>query len=416
MSHALDDLPTLRDFRDQLTALAVAEATPPAPTAPTARPRPARLRAPRRRLSLVLAALAALVIAGSAAAAALVGLRAVVIPGPRATDVAPQETIVASTARVLGVRAPDPVDHTVWTLRSARTRAGEVCLTVGQRGPGGGFGLVGLDGRFRLLAPSFADACGTAAGRDGVTLIGARTFAARRRADVRTVLYGLSAGLRSVTVAVAGQPARALTPSREGAFAYTLVGYPEDRPTRVTLRFAGGRVEVRTFGASKRLVTGTGGAAAGTLPALKLGGFFLDNANHTNCVSVTAARRVPGAAEGPTVCGSGKPPEPFGAVRAVRPGQHRGKAEGATYDWGSFPARTLAWGSWPRPLPRLRSVVLTGPTGTVRARLLDGGRAFLGVLPARARPAGVTVTVTPATGPPVTFRGSLNLVPNPLTH
>jgi hypothetical protein len=402
--HPLDDLPTLRDFRDQLVAVGRAEAAAPA----RRRRSPRHARAPHRRLSLVLAAALALLVAGSAAAALLAGLRATVIPGPRAGDVARPETIVASSARVLrDVRAHDPDGHTIWTLRTARTRAGETCLTVGQPGPGGGFGLVGLDGRFRTLAPSFADACGETkvGGPDAPILVGARTLAAERRAGVRTVIYGMAQRLSEVTISVAGQRTRTITPSRDHAFAFVMAGYPEDHPVRVDLIRNEAMDVVRTFGTSPRLVAATGGA----LPALKVDSFFVDSAPHTGCLHVTAARHVPGAGEGPTICGSAKPATPFGAVRAVKPGKHK------SYDWGSFPARTLAVGSWPRPLPRLRSVVLHAPTGTVRARIL-GGRRFLGVLPARVRPRDVTVTVTPQDGPPVTFRGSLHLVPNPMTR
>jgi hypothetical protein len=400
--HPLDDLPALRDFRDQLTALAHSEAEAP--------PRRRRLRAhaPHRRLSLVLAAALAILVAGSAAAAMLAGLRATVIPGPRAGDVAPPETIIASTARVLDdVRAKDPDGRTVWTLRAARTHAGETCLTVGQNRPGG-FGLVGLDGRFRLLAPSFADACGQTlygVGPDSMGLVGARTLAATRRTDVRTVIYGMADGLTKVIISVAGRPARTVTPSRDHAFAFALAGYPEDHPVRVRL-IRKEQIDLsRTFGTSSRLVTSTG-----ALPALKLDNFVVDSAPHTGCVSVTAARHVQGAGSGPTICGPTKPAKPFGAVRAVRPGKHK------SYNWGSFPARTLAVGSWPRGLGKLRSVVLHTPTGTVKAKVLDAGHSFLGVLPARTNPRDVTVTMTPEHGAPVTFRGSLNLVPNPMTR
>jgi hypothetical protein len=402
MSHVLDDLPTLADFRDQLAAVARAA---PAPTRRSRLPRPR----PGRRLGATLGA-AALALAASAAAATLVGLRTVVIPGPQPADVAPQETIVAGSDHLLAISAADPSDGTTWTLRAARTRSGERCLTVGQR-RGTAFGLVGLDGRFRLLSPALVDGCGTVR-RNGVSLLGARVFDARRRADVRTVIYG-SAGaeLRTVRVAVTGRSARSVPITRDGAFATVLAGYPEDRPVSVTLRFADGHRVTRRFGHSRRLVTGAG---AGSTPALALGGYFIDSAPHTACLGVHAARHVPGAGSGPSICGSSKPARPFGAVRAVRPGRHRTPGIDG-YDWGTFPARTLVFGSWPRTGPRLRSVVVHAPTGTVRARIVSGGRSFLVALPARARPAQVSVTVTPRTGAPVTFRGSIGLVPNPMS-
>jgi hypothetical protein len=395
MSHVLDDLPTLADFRDQLAAVALAEPV-------TRRGRRPQLPRPGRRLGATLA------LAASAAAATLVGLRTVVVPGPQAADVAPQETIVAGSDHLLAVRAADPSDGSTWTLRAARTRGGEHCLTVGQR-RGTAFGLAGLDGRFRLLSPALVDGCGVAR-RNDVSLLGARVFDAHRRADVRTVIYG-SAGtqLRSVQVTVTGSPARTVPFTRDGAFATVLAGYPEDRPVSVTLRFADGHRLTRRFGHSRRLVTGAGGT-----PALALGGYVIDSAPHTACLEVHAARRVSGAGSGPSICGSSKPARPFGAVRAVRPGRHRTPGIDG-YDWGTFPARTLVFGSWPRTGPRLRSVVVHAPTGTVHARIVAGGRSFLAALPARARPVQVSVTVTPRGGAPVTFRGSLGLVPNPMS-
>lgn len=397
MSRPLDDLPTLRDFRDQLVASGVAQAEGRRSWAP-------------RRLGPVLIGLTALALAASAAAATLVGLRGTVIPGPAASDVAPQETIVAGSARVLALRAPDPVDGTTWTLRASRSRSGERCLTIGQR-RGGAFGLVGLDGRFRLLAPSIVDGCAVRPARDGVSLLGARVFDGHHRADVRTVVYGLGGALLRTVELTAGDARARVRVSRDGTFAWVVAGYPEDHPIRVVLRFADGRRVERSFGRSRRLVTGSGAAR---LPALQLNGFVIDDAPTTECLSVAPARQVDGGGAGPAICGSTKPARPFGAVRAVRPGRH-GRLTAGGYDWGRFPARTLVYGRWPRSGPALRSVVVHTPTGTVQARI-QRRRTFLAVLPAGAQPARVSVTVVPRGGAPVTFRGSLNLVPNPLSR
>jgi hypothetical protein len=390
---SIQDLPTMVDFRDQLTALAVAEGREARREAAA----PARGRLRRRRgfaPRVVLAALGAVLLAAGVAAAAIVGLRATVVPGPSPEDVAPQELIVASTARVLGVRAADPSDGSTWALRSARTRDGEVCLTVGQL-RGATFGLVGLDGTFRLLAPELSDGCGIRVGGDALTLSGARSFAAARRADVRTVVYGIGARLRGVTVA-----GRAVPVTREGAYAVALAGYPEDHPIHVTLRYADGHTGTLDYGANRRLVTSPGG-----LPALRLDGYVFDGAaRHTPCLEVTAARHVPGAASGPAACGPDD--RPWGTVRAVKPGGR----------WGRFPARTLAWGSWPRGHTKLRAVTVRWPAGTVGARILQERHGFLAVLPARVQPRDVTVTLTPERGAPVTFHTTLNLRPNPMSH
>ena len=99
--------------------------------------------------------------------------------------------------------------------------------------------------------------------------------------------------------------------------------------------------------------------------------------------------------------------EPWGTVRAVKPGRGR---------WGRFPARTLAWGSWPRGHTKLRAVTVRSPAGTVRARILQQRHGFLAVLPARVHPRDVTVTLTPERGAPVTFHTTLNLRPDPMSH
>jgi hypothetical protein len=398
MSEQLHDFPTLLAFRDDLIATAAGG---------TERAR-GRSRWPwtRPSRSLLLIGAAALLLAASAAAATLVGLRTTVVPGPAPADVAPQESVIARSARVLGLRVLDPGDGSTWALRAARTAAGERCLTVGQV-RGATFGLVGLDGRFRELAPSLVDACGVPAAAGGVSLIGARVLAARRRADVRTAIYGSAgAGLRSVRLSEAGAAAWRPVAISGGAFLTVVRGYAEDRPVRVELAFAGGRRIVRSFGTSRHVV------AAGGTPALKLMGYMIDSAPHTQCLVVGAARHVPGAGHGPAICGSSKPERPFAGVRAVRPGRHGDPGLGG-YWWGSLPARTLVWGSWPPHGPALRSVLVRTPSGVMRAKIIMK-RSFLAVLPARVRPGAATVTVMPRSGPAVTFRGSYGLVHNPV--
>jgi hypothetical protein len=401
MIDELDDLPTLADFRDQLVTLAQSKERSPAPG------RVARGTRRRSRLTLVVGALGVSALAATAAAATFAGLRATVIPGPSPEDVAPEMTVRPGSTHVLGLRVRDPSDHTVWTLRRARNRAGELCLTVGQTRLGT-FGLVGLDGRFRTLAPAFVDGCGTSQS-DQAAILGARVFAAASRGGVRTAVYGQGgAGLRGVTVATSDGSKRTVAVA-DGAFLAVSTGYPEDRPLTVTLRFAGGRRQSQTFGASPRLVTDPAGG-----PALKLNGFMTDSDLHSHCLTVGAARDASGRAHGPAICGSDRPSRLFGAVRRVAPGRH-GPAGAGGYDWGGFPARTLAWGASPPGGPRVRAVTATSGGRPFRGRVL-GRSSFLVVLPGDVAPAGVRVRVVTADGRAVTFTKSLNLVPNPLTR
>jgi hypothetical protein len=401
MSTELDDLPTLAAFRDQLVAVARAEA------------RPAPKRARRSRVTVALAALLATALAATAAAATFAGLRATVIPGPSASDVAPEMVVRSGSTHVLtNLRVADPAGGTVWTLRAARVRDGEQCLTVGQT-QGGTFGLVGLDGRFRALAPAFVDGCGTPQ-RDRAGILGARIFAAATRGAVRTAVYGqANTGLRSVTLAVAGTPRPRPRPRavavRAGAFLAVVPGYPEDRPLTVTLTFADGHRQVRVFGTSPRLATDPFGG-----PALRLSGFVIDSAPHTSCLQVLAARDASGRASGPALCGDERSPQVYGGVRRLTPGRHGSIAAGG-YDWGRFPARTLAWGAMPQTGPRVTRVSATAAGHRYPGRVLNG-RSFLVTLPARVPPDSVRVTVATADGATMTLHGSAHLVANPATR
>jgi hypothetical protein len=399
MSSELDDLPTLAALRDQLVALA-GDASPTRVSAP----RTAR----RSRWTVIVAALMASVVAATAGAATFAGLRATVIPGPSPSDLAPEMSVQAGSSHVLSVRVSDPAGGTVWTLRSARNAGGEQCLTVGQA-QGDAFGLVGLDGRFRALAPTFVDGCGTPQ-RDRAGILGARVFAAATRTAVRTAVYGqATTGLRSVTLTVGGEGRARAVAVRSGAFLAVVAGYPEDRPLTVTLRFGDGHRQTQVFGASARLVTDPFGG-----PALKLGGFMIDSAPHTSCLEVIAARDASGRASGPALCGSDRVPRIFGAVRRVTPGRH-GRVGVDGYDWGRFPARTLAWGSVPRGGPRFTAVSAVADGRRYRGRVLSGDR-FLVILPARVPPSRVRVSVETIRAGTTTFRDSINLVSNPITR
>lgn len=380
--HGLDDLPSLGDFGAQLHGVAV---------------RDARRTGWSRRWpggGVLLASVITVGLAGTAAAGTLVALRATVVPGPKAEAVAPEMRVRPQTMQVSAVRAPDPGGAPAWTVRSVRTVTGELCLTVGQRRDSQ-FGLVGLDGRFRRLAPSIVDGCTEMSGK-GLELSAARVLDGATRRDVRTVVYGL-VGHDVRRVELRGGRATRRLPIDDGRFVAVVRGYPEDRPLTVVTTGARG-VQEQSFGASARLSPQSGG-----LPALKLSGYIVDSALTTDCVGVGPARQTT-AAEGRGGNACGRHGHPFAVVRRARHG-HDG--------WGDLPSRTLAFGSWPSDGPRLRSVTVTSGALVRRARLLPG-RGFLAVLPAGADPARTRVVVVDRSGQRTTFTRSLGLVKDPL--
>lgn len=376
----LDDLPSLGDFGAQLDRVAVRDAR----HAVWWRRRPGG--------SLLLASVVTVGVAGSAAAATLVALRATVIPGPEAAAVAPEMRVRQATVRVASLRVADPAGALAWTVRSVRSVTRETCLTVGQR-RGDTFGLVGLDGRFRTLDPAIVDGCTSST--TGLALSGARVLDGRRREDVRTIVYGLvGRDVRRVDLRTGSTTGRLAVEG--GRFLAVLRGYPEDRPVRLTAVTANG-ARTQEFGSSRRLSPQTGG-----LPALRLSGFVVDTARTTDCVGVGPARETtPAQGRGGNACG--RHGTPFGIVRRVV----RGKA-----GWGPLPSRTLAFGSWPTSGPRLRRVTVIAGGRARRARILPN-RGFLAVLPGSVDPQGTRVVVEDAAGTRTTFTRSLGLVEDP---
>ena len=156
---------------------------------------------------------------------------------------APEQRVAPGTSRVEALRAADPQRGLLpWTIRVSRSETGLQCSTVGQV-EGGAFGLVGLDGQFREVPESNADACG-----QPDTLLGTRIFAAKRSRDVRTVLYGVAGpDLERVTVALAGGEPRTVPHAPDGAFVFVLRRYPEDARPTVTLRMKDGTTRRHTF-------------------------------------------------------------------------------------------------------------------------------------------------------------------------
>jgi hypothetical protein len=333
--------------------------------------------------SLVFAAVLLLAVAGTAAAGTLLALRGSVIPGPAERDAGPQQTPAPGTSTVEPLRASDPGGGAAWALRVSRSRTGLVCGTVGQA-RGAGFGLVGLDGRFRDLADSAVDGCGHP------PLIGARVFDARRSADVRTVVNGVAGErLRGVTVTAAGRR-RTLPVGPGGTFLLALRGYPEDIGIDVRLAFAGGRVAVHSFGRSPFVVRDPGGE-----PAWKLNSFVYDG-DARQCTSFNTAREgATSLAGSPPACGLlGDPRHERGyyfAVRRIHPAHSR--------------PRTAVWGEVGDDVKR---VELMGPGGW-RVLRLAPSRSFLAIFRPSVDPLSLRVRVTLRDGSVHTHRGDTHL-------
>jgi hypothetical protein len=371
----------------------------------SAEPRPTRTgsaRAPRPPLrTLVVAAALLLAVAGTAAAGTLLALRGSVIPGPTERDAGPQQTPAPGTSTITALRAADPGGGIPWALRVARSRTGLVCGTVGQARPGGPFGLVGLDGRFRTLASSAVDGCGQ------LPLIGARVFDARRARDVRTVVNGVAgARLRKVEVTVAGRQ-RSLKVGSGGTFVLALRGYPEDTGIEVRLTFAGGRTAEHSFGRSPFVVPDPAGD-----PAWKLISFVSDG-DPRQCTSFTTARETQRRlASSPAACGLlGDPRRERGyyfAVRRIEPTGGRPYSEERGH-WVGHPPRTAVWGEAGENVKRVEVI---GPGGKRRLRFAPS-RSFLALYPPNVNPRSLRVRVTLRDGSVHTHRGDTHLERHP---
>jgi hypothetical protein len=403
------------DFIDTLQRELV-DASRRAYPAPGPAPRPHGAPGPGRLLgrysvrTILATCLLAGVTATAGAAGTVLTLRGTVIGAPAKEDVPPEQTPVPDTVRVSALRAEDPdPDVPPWTVRVAKGRTGYVCSTVGQV-VGDRFGLVGLDGRFRPMAPEVTDSCSTPTG-GRATLLGARVLSGDRRRAVRTVVNGVAPGVRSVTVIARGRARPALVDA-DGVFVAALRGYPEDLALRLTLRFSDGRVQTEVLGAGDpSVVVDPDGGPAWRVSASMLSG------DARTCVSFSWARRSPAAPRSPGACGilrrkSPTSPRQTGLFFAVRrlPGpaaSPRGMWQG---DWAGRPARTAVWG---QAGDDVRRVVVEGaPGGPHRVGRRPGG-TFLALFPASVDPAELRVRVTRVTGATRTYTDDTNLTAPP---
>jgi hypothetical protein len=369
-----------------------------------ATPRRKRLRTP------LLGAVLALTCAGGAAAGTLTVLRGSPLPVPVAAP--PEQVPEPGTSRLSEVRAPDPDGgaQPPWSLRIARSRAGLVCSTVGQVVEGE-LGIVGLDGRFREQPLGAADSCGIPRS-DGPTLIGARVFEARRRADVRTIVSGVvSADLDEVVVETDGRR-QVAERGPDGTFALALRGYPEDLSLAVEVR-AGGRTTRHLFGRDPYVTPDPARGPAWRVEAYAFGTPRGARPSTILCVRFLTARRGRKYASSQGVCGDLGGRARRGWFGTIRRQQGRNPKPRNLSDgfWNGLPARTAAWGAAGDDVAR---VELVGPGADRRVlNLAPGARTFLAVLPADVDPGSVALEVTFHDGRRERTTGDHALVPPP---
>lgn len=373
MPERFDDLPVLELLRVQVHAAAVEAERADEDV-------PARGRSWTPRLLAVLVALLVPVAAGTAGATLYV-LRGSVIPVSSATPL--EQLPAAGTSRLSGAVAADPrPGQPRWTVRLATSRTGLTCSTAGQL-VGGRFGIVGLDGRFRTLAPEVADACSTQQA-NATTLVGARTFDAPRRTAIRTVVSGVGGPtLRGVVVTAAGRRQR-VPVRRAGVFVLALVGLPEDLGLRVALRFADGHAERHDFGVGPLVFPDPAGGAAWRVSSAGLGSAPGEPLDRRTCISVRPAREVSSPDSSPPACGTlggpvRRPTGVFFAVRRLSAGSvGRGPAgpfgAGA---WRRTPPRLLVWGAAGQDVAAVRVLPRAGLAATGTWFRPNGAFAFM---------------------------------------
>jgi hypothetical protein len=219
-----------------------------------ARERSATAVAGRRPRVLVAVAAALATVATFTATAAVALTAATGSPVPRfargdTTNVFPD----AGTTRVTGARSADPTGGPPWGVRVGRTADGLVCVGAGQVAADGAFGVRGLDGQFRAVAPFGNDPCGPAprAGRPLVQLRGFSGPGSRSPTGATSVVYGSGGqGLRSVAVATAGGAPRPVSVADSGTFVLAVAGLPEGAAPRVRLRWADGTERTLQLGSN----------------------------------------------------------------------------------------------------------------------------------------------------------------------
>lgn len=224
-------------------------------TTRTAQARERRQARTRRRPRLLVAVAASLATAATFTATAAVALTAATgspVPGfarGDTTNVFPDP----GTTRITDARSADPTGGPAWGVRVGRTADGLVCVGAGQVAAGGAFGIRGLDGRFRAVAPFGNDSCGPAprAGRPLVQLRGFSGPGSRSARGATSVVFG-SGGpdVQRVDVATAGGPSRRVPVGDSGTFVLAVAGLPEGAAPQVRLRWTDGAERTVQLGRS----------------------------------------------------------------------------------------------------------------------------------------------------------------------
>jgi hypothetical protein len=380
------ELPALSELGDRLaTAFADAE-----------RPERARARVPIawRPHPAWVAALVFALLATTAAAATLLVLRGSVIPAPERVNLQPPMIVKPDTARLSGVTARDPSGATLWTVRLASSQTGLICMTAGEL-RGGRFGITGLDGRFRALAPGFTDGCGAA----GAPVVGSRVFDSQKRSQVRTVVDGYGGPQLRSAVLESSVGTRRLPVSKDGVFVGVLAGYPEDIGVRVNLGFADGKTETHTFGRSSFVAPDPAGAT-------RIDAYSISGAASKICVRVLSAREVKPFSSGPAACGAVHGAFFFQA-RRLRQGDHGGRGFN-TWHW-NHASRTALYG-WANKRKVLRVEVVGN--GVMHLKPALSG-AFQALFPPSVDPGALTVVVTLRNGSKERGRLQAHLVAPP---
>lgn len=271
----LRDLPSLAAFGERLVAIDELQV----------------LRA--RRFPSVLAALVGLIVAlGTFTGAAAVALTATTgSPVPAFargddTGVFPEP----GTSRVSDLRAPDPDGGLPWSVRVGRSRDGLVCIGVGQV-EGRGFGIRGLDGRFRSTPAIGNDACGPApsSATPSISLRGFSGPRSGRPQGAVTVVYGSGGrGLRRVDVTAADGRRRKASIGRSGTFAVALRGWPEGASPSVQLVWSDGRIQTARLGPRDSLGDPTGRFGWTTEPVFRV--HLRGRTSPAGCVRLVGSR------------------------------------------------------------------------------------------------------------------------------
>jgi hypothetical protein len=345
------------------------------------------LRRASGRLSFVVVLVGLLILAAAAAGAVLLIGRGSPLPAPHAQDLRSSGIPLAGSARLAGLRAPDPDRASPpWDLRLSRTAAGEICTAVGQV-LDGRFGIVGLDHQFRELPLGSVDSCGIDS-PSGPALVGARTFIGAATGDAVTVLSGVAgAGTRSVTAYAQGAT-RQLPLGPDGSFIAVFAG--EAEVVQPTVGVVGRDGRVRSIPLERGVTGELPDPAGGSGWVVSAEADLQPGATpDETCVQVT---RQPSQSEAgrislpltPEVCGHLGSSPLFVQMRRFVPGESSGP-----FPWGNAPSRTILYGV---ASPRVRSLALSG-AGAVQAVQIDrNGGAFAAILDGHIDPRGLILT------------------------